>query len=169
MSLTPIPFAFIQQRVTLAWDEALWGYEHQLVGWSGVVALAQHRLCSHSTLSEIELSGLDKSQTSRIGELLRELAGDANQEHEATALKKWLYLVLAWTLDQKARLTDPLAQVEAIYADFDYPIEIENFVRYMPVTYNYDPMQHSSEENENRLFDHWKNYLTAASLEFGGV
>ena len=167
MSLTPIPFLFIRERNSLSWRDALWGYEHQMIGWSGIVDLAKNRLCSASDVREIELSCLGKSETHQVGELLRELAASEPEKLGSMSVRKWLFLMLAWIFDNKAHTDDPLGEVETIYADFDYPSEIENFVRYMPVTDGYDPSQHSSEENENRLFENWKKYLDAAQHEFG--
>ncbi|MGH8558482.1 MAG: DUF2247 family protein [Methylococcales bacterium] len=53
--------------------------------------------------------------------------------------KKWFFLVLAWLFEKITNVSDPLSEVEAIYADFDDPPEIEAFVSYMPVTDGYDP------------------------------
>jgi hypothetical protein len=165
--LTPIPFPFIQERVSLSWRDALWGYEHQMIGWSGIVDLAKDRLCASSDRREIELSCHGKSETPQIGELLRDLAASELDEQESTSVKKWLFLTLAWIFDQKDRIDDPLGDVEKVYADFDYPIDIENFVRYMPVTDSYDPRQHGGQQNENRLFTNWKEYLDATWREVG--
>jgi hypothetical protein len=52
-----------------------------------------------------------------------------------------------------------LETVEAIYADFDYPEEVAQFVRYMPVTDGYDPSCYSAEESQARLFEKWQGYL----------
>ncbi|ENW7688323.1 DUF2247 family protein, partial [Neisseria gonorrhoeae] len=43
--------------------------------------------------------------------------------------------------------------------DFDYPEEIESFVRYMPPKDGYIPSNHSYEENIARLYSHWEHYL----------
>ena len=48
---------------------------------------------------------------------------------------------------------------ERIYADFDYPSELESFVRYMPVTDKYNPKAHSATENHARLMSKWKAFL----------
>ncbi|EKM0378388.1 DUF2247 family protein, partial [Cronobacter turicensis] len=42
---------------------------------------------------------------------------------------------------------------------FDYPEEIKSFVRYMPVSEDYDPSKHTVEENIQRLYSNWKDYL----------
>jgi len=165
MNLMPIPFLFIRKYVSLSWGEALWGYEHKMIGWSDVVELAKDRLRSDSDEREIELSRLDKSSTFRIGELLRELAASEPEKLRLMSIKKWLFLVLLWTFENKDLTDDPLAEVETIYADFNYPSEIENFVRYMPATDGYDPSQHSQKDNENRLFENWRKYLDVAQHE----
>ncbi|GAA4018174.1 DUF2247 family protein [Actimicrobium antarcticum] len=162
MSLTPIPFFFIKERTSLSWRDALWGYERQMIGWSGIVDLAKIRLYSESDVREIELSCLGKSETYKVGELLRELATSEPEKLGNLSVRKWLFLMLAWVFENKANTDDPLSEVETIYADFDYPSEIENFVRYMPVTDDYDSSKHSIEENENRMFSNWKKYLDTA-------
>ena len=167
MNIMSIPFSFIREQVSLSWREALWGYEHKMISWLDVVNLAKERLHSVSDSREIELSCLDKSGTSRIGELVKELAVLEPEELGLISEKKWLFLKLAWVLYNKDRIDDPLAEVEMIYADFDYPIEIEGFVRYMPVTDDYDPSHHSKEDNERRLFEIWGKYLDVARHEVG--
>lgn len=57
---------------------------------------------------------------------------------------------------------DPLGEVEEIYSDFDYPEEMENFVRYMPASNGYDQTRHTLEENNRRLFESWERYLSNA-------
>lgn len=164
--MTPIPYSFVRERLKLSWRDALWGYEHQMIGWSAVVDLATDRFCAGSNdLLEIELAGLTKMETFQVGDLLRELANASSGDDSAIVQRKWLYLSLAWLFENKASIPDPLGDVESIYADFDYPPEIENFVRYMPVTDGYDPSAHTKDENENRLFRKWREYLVAAESE----
>jgi hypothetical protein len=165
--LTPIPYSFVRERLRLSWREALWGYEHQLIGWSAVVDLAIERLCSGSDDPlEIELASLTKMETYQVGELLRKLAGTSPEEDGVLVQRKWLYLLLAWLFENKGSVPDPFGEVEAIYADFGYPPEIEGFVRYMPVTDDYDPSAHTKDENENRLYEKWREYLVTSESEF---
>jgi len=167
MQLTPIPSSFVRKHLNLSWKDALWGYEHQMIGWPSIVDLAMDRLCagSNDTL-EIELSGLNKMEVQQIGELLRKLADTKCDGNKEISQRKWLYLILAWLFENKTNVPDPLGQIETIYADFDYPVEVESFVRYMPVTDGYNPSLHSKDENEIRLYENWQKYLTAAKLEF---
>jgi hypothetical protein len=165
--LTPIPYSFVHNRLRLSWRDALWGYEHQMLGWSAIVDLATERLSAGSNDPlEIELASLTKMETYQVGELLRKLASVSPEEDGVLAQRKWLYLLLAWLFENKERLSDPLGEVETIYANFDYPPEIESFVRYMPVTDGYDPSAHTKDENENRLFGKWREYLVTSESEF---
>jgi hypothetical protein len=167
MQLTPIPYLFVRELVSLSWRDALWGYEHRMLGWSDIVNLAVDRLCAGSDdLLEIELASLTKSEASQVGDLLRKLVEISPEGNEALGQKKWLYLILAWLFENKASVSDPLATVETIYADFDYPVEIGSFVRYMPPMDQYDPSIHSKEENEARLYEKWRSYLDRMCLEF---
>jgi hypothetical protein len=156
-----IPYSFIREYVFLSWRDALWGYEHQLICWSDIVAMAEDRLSlvpDNST--ELELAFLGKSDTQQIGELLRDLSNNEPDDGGNLTDKKWLFLVLAWLFKNKEAVADPLAEVASIYADFNYPTEIESFVNYMPVTDGYDPSNHSIEENKARLYSKWEEYLS---------
>lgn len=166
--LITIPYSFLRERLRLSWRDALWGYEHQIIGWSDVVDLAIERLSAGSNVSlEIELASLTKMETYQVGDLVRKLANTSPEENEVLTRRKWLYLQLAWLFENKESVPDPLGKVEIIYANFDYPPEIEGFVRYMPITNGYDSSAHTKTENENRLYGKWLEYLYTAESEFG--
>jgi hypothetical protein len=76
---------------------------------------------------------------------------------------KWLYLVLAWLYEHRAEVPDPLQRVEEVYADFGYPEQLANFVRYLPME---GPGLGSREANERRLFERWKRYIDGAASKF---
>ncbi|WP_077611771.1 DUF2247 family protein [Clostridium sp. Marseille-P2415] len=52
-----------------------------------------------------------------------------------------------------------MQKIEMIYADFDYPSDMENFISYMPITDNYIPVEHTKEENENRLLANLDSFI----------
>jgi hypothetical protein len=163
-----IPSSFLHNRIHLSWNDVLWGYNRQMLGWSAVVDLATDRLSGESNDPiEIELAGLQKSQAHQVGELLHKLSEKEEAADADLTKRKWLYLTLSWLFENKKNVTDPLGEVETIYADFDYPKELETFVRYMPVIDDYDPGQHSKAVNEERLFEHWRKYLHDAERQLG--
>jgi hypothetical protein len=157
-NIMPIPYSFMLDNIYLSWKDVLWGYERQLIGWSDAVHLAEERLLSGSEdPNELELASLGKSDAYRVSDLLHILANNDSHEKDYTSEKKWLFLVLAWLFKNINKVKDPLGEVEAIYADFDYPSEIEPFVRYMPSTKNMN--------NENNLFVIWEKYLSKTKQE----
>lgn len=160
MNIGIIPTSFILEKVPLTWPEALWGYEHALLGWRSIVQIAENRLSNGSDdPMENELASLTKDYTWKVGELLRELSNkcmDVNHNHTT---KKWLYLVLAWIYFNRSDFEDPLRMVEVVFAEFDYPKEIKQFVGFMPATSEYDPCVRTLEENEARLYQLWSEYL----------
>ncbi|MCL5022339.1 MAG: DUF2247 family protein [Nitrospirae bacterium] len=165
-----IPISFIKRRCQLSWQEAAWGYEHKFLGWKDIIELARSLAdgCSDDAIVIVkELSSLDKDRVWLVGELLNKLAASEQPESDEHLRRKWLYLVLARLFDRRRDLDDPLGEVEAVYADFDYPSEIEGFVRYMPVSGTYDPAKHPVSDNESRLFMLWEEYLDRKSKEFG--
>lgn len=155
-----VPYQFIQENSPfLDWCDMLWGYERMLIGWSDAVGFAKDRSTGQYDEDIIELSEVGKDTDFRVGELLRVLSLRQGECDEDRSRHRWLKLVLGWLLRSRSNYVDPLAEVESIYADFDYPVEIESFVRYMPVTDGYDASMHSLEENEKRLYVNWEEYL----------
>jgi hypothetical protein len=125
MSVSAIPVTFISDRVSLNWSEVLWGYEKKLIGWHSVVQLAENRLLNGSNgATDIELASLGKEQAGSVGDLLRQLVATSTASSEEDAKQKWLYLTLSWVFENRADYSDPLAVVEEVYADFDYPERI---------------------------------------------
>lgn len=47
---------------------------------------------------------------------------------------------------------DPMGTVELIYQGFDFPMGMENLVRYMPPQDGYRPEKHSAQQNGERFF-----------------
>ncbi|HEZ8210006.1 TPA: DUF2247 family protein, partial [Neisseria gonorrhoeae] len=102
-----------------------------------------------------KLSLTNKSNILELKPVLEDLAS----ETRGYSPKNWLYILLNDVFHRKEEFYGPLGEVEKIYADFDYPEEIESFVRYMPPKDGYIPSAHTYEENIARLYSHWEHYL----------
>lgn len=168
MIIKQIPISFINKHCQISWQDASWGYVHQLLGWKDIVDLAKSLVASGSNDEMVmELSSLSKDKVWLVGDLLKKLAASERPERDESIRRKWLYLVLVWLFEKRIDIEDPLGEVEAVYADFDYPSEIQGFVRYMPVSGNYDPTKHALIDNEHRLFSLWQEYLDRTRRELG--
>jgi hypothetical protein len=169
MTPQPLPLEFVFNHVSLTWRELLWGYEHGWADWTCLRELAVRQLCNEeqSKPALVELAGLLDIDASAAGGLARTVAMDEPTAPEDDIRKKWLFLILLWIFENRDHFIDPLDLVEEIFCDFDHPLDIVKFIRYMPAQQDYDPRQHSTAENEERLLTYWREYLTNAERLYG--
>lgn len=78
-----------------------------------------------------------------------------------SSVRKWTYLELKAAYEMRERLRDPLAIVEQIYADFEYPPRVAPFVRYMPPP-------PGAAVGEEAIYDRWSKYLSDEAAELIG-
>lgn len=162
-----VPLPFIRGLTRLSWADAAWGYHNQYISWPDAIDLACDRLAENEDdPTVVELAGLSKADASETGQLLDRLAARTVDGDEKAIKAKWLYLSLAWLFENQSSLPDLFEAVEEIYSDFDYPEDVAQFVRYMPVTDEYDPGDYSVQENHSRLLAKWRSYLDGKSLLF---
>ena len=165
METVSIPYQFIRERLVLTWTDVAWGFQNGWLQADAVVTYAVEKLAEgdEADAAEVELAGLMPAELARVPALLDEVVKSKGADY-STAKANWLYLVLAWVFENRNDSDDPLGLVEEIYADFNYPSEIRNFVRYMPPEDGYEAKAHAHKENLNRLFREWESYLDS----FGG-
>lgn len=167
MNLYPIPFDFIDESTHLSWCDVKWGYENNLITSDVPIKKAEKSLLTGVYSNpELELSFVIRGEVNQVTPFLKQLCSGFEQKDELLIKKKWLFIVLNWLWNNRNNFEDPLAEVEMIYADFDYPPEIEGFIKYMPPSDGYDPSKHSQIENINHLMDKWKSYLEKESTVF---
>lgn len=167
MNLYPVPFYFFDKITNLSWCDIKWGYENNLITSELPIKKAESAvLTGNYKAPELELSFVLPGQSDRIVLFLKELCSEPELEDDSTVKKKWLFIVLYWLWNNLDNFKDPLDEVEKIYADFDYPSEIEGFVKYMPPSDGYDPSIHTQVENINNLMNNWKIYLEKESALF---
>lgn len=158
-----IPLSFSMKRAPLTWGDVVWAYHRNILSWKDLVSFADFKLSSgYFNDKEMEISLLGKDRIAEISAAADSLAG-LNEDRERTAKNKWLYLSLAWLFENKEHMDDPLSVVEGIYTDFDYPPDIQSFVRYMPATDDYDPRDHTAEQNSERLMGLFEAFLNQNS------
>jgi hypothetical protein len=157
-----LPFDFVAARISLSWRDASWAISEHIVAPSFAVELAnawaQDRPGEEAVL-ELAARDVDEPVLDLVTQLAqREPDVDITQQRA-----KWAFVLLEWLFLHRERFLDPLAIVERIYADFEYPEDVETFVRYMPMQ-GEDPG--SRERNEQRLYERWSQYLERARARF---
>lgn len=129
-SIQPLQTAFVKKLASVDWREAVWGLEHGWLGWRSLVELAQSGDPASDAASELARCGKDQSH--EAVELARTLASREGPPDIESIRKKWLYLSLAWLYSRRQDIPEVWKLVELLYAEFEYPEEMEDFVPYMP-------------------------------------
>lgn len=158
-----LPYAFLMENTDLSWSDIEFGLEHMLISPSIAIEHAASDLL-HSTNplpEETDLAG--RSDADPVLEIVSTLAAREVDRDDNLTREKWLFLVLAWLYECRQHLAEPLAAVEQVYSDFDYPNAIASFVRYMPM---HGPDLGTPEANAARLFKHWEDYLRICRKRF---
>src|SRR5262245_51020247 len=147
------PYDFLRRRVDLSWREVQYGLHRGWFGIEEVDVLAMDKIASVETPSVL----LQKLGGERIDaerrELVDLLAREEPSQAEADMLRKWLYLALSWFYECRDQYPDPFENVECVYADFGYPVEIKSFVRCMPTA------ERGVANWKDLLYSRWKKYL----------
>ena len=129
-----IPLSFSMNTLPLGWSDIAWAYHKHILAWKDVVKYADQKVLSGDfNDKEAAISLFGKENTEDIVQAADTLAEQSGGDTEI-AKRKWLFISLSWLFSNKDTIDDPLALVEDIYEDFDYPPEIQAFVRYMPPT-----------------------------------
>jgi hypothetical protein len=139
--------------------ELAYGYEH---GWLGRSAAVQVALAGYGKFLEPppayeELALLLSDSFYRVPDLIREIVRANSSGEDCSRI--WLYLALAWAYVHRVEYSDPLSIVEQLYADFDYPDEIEGFVRFLPVPQGLPT-------GEAALYRRWSEYLESSGMKY---
>lgn len=127
-----IPAAFVVARAMPTGAELAYGFRE---GWLTsvdvvAVALAKYEADLPLRSGEEELALLLSEDLDRVDELITDL--EIVDEPSEQRARLWLFLALAWLLEHRQDFRDPLEVIEMLYADFDYPDEIQGLVRFMP-------------------------------------
>lgn len=165
-SLSPT-LDFCMQSADLQWIDVIWGIENGLLTWKDVRNFALHRMSNpQSTTFDVENSivALGKNNASEIMDLARDAASFDSPIVLEQQKEKWLFLLLKWAYENRSSIPYPLGVVDELYADFGYPEDLEPFVAFLPPKDGWEPLKHTAQENEERLFRNWELYLKNSSF-----
>jgi hypothetical protein len=163
-NVLPLTANFVLESAHVTWAEVVWAYKLGLIGWRTLKEFAQAALQSTPEDDELlQLASVRKEDASKAEGLARQLASRGPELDETTAQKKWLYLLLKRLYENRSSVADPFGLVEHVYADFEYPQELEGFVRWMPATEAVSTL----EEGAARMDRKWRTYLEECASKFG--
>lgn len=151
---------FIARHVDLLPAEIARGYRLGYVNEQDVVHLAETAAGRwHSSPAALEeLSLLLSDEIDRVPDLIDQLENDSPTD-DFDPSRVWLFLVLSMLWERGKSSPDALDSIEQIYAEFDYPDEIQEFVPFLPAPAGV----HSGEA---ALEGRWRSYLEERQREF---
>lgn len=161
-----LPYDYVVSHVSLTWSDILFALEHNLMAKNAAVKYAYDVIEKEEKPTQTVLALAWVNNEEEIDFYLNELTNQIVEQEENTSQEKFLYLLLNWIFEHKEQFSDTLQMVEIIYADFDYPEEISNFVRYMPPSQPASPSIKGYVSGIERLFNKWELYLKAAKIKF---
>lgn len=158
-----LPYDYVSRKIKLTWQDIKYAIEKNYLSPIAAIEHAVAELSEKEEYSQeiMELACLRPEEP--IKPYLEKLVNIDVSYDEEIILDKWLYLILDWLFNNKDKYADPLEIVEQVYADFDYPQQISNFVRYMPSN---EPDFGSLELNKKHMYNKWKEYLTEQEKRF---
>ncbi|MCT4612544.1 MAG: DUF2247 family protein [Clostridia bacterium] len=152
-------------EVEKEWNYILWGIENKIVNMDSFIKYVQIYIASSSNLDIPELIELawGRHSIDETVELLKiaskSRVSSLSLDYNGYEARVWLYSILSYEMGKLKSISKFLDRVEEIYADFDYPIEIEGFVRYMPPVESEYIKNNSKEESEEKMYEYSKKFL----------
>jgi len=148
------------------WECIFWGIKEQLLEPNNAIMYANKIIenAPDSDVNEIiELLITDEADRDSILVLIEKMFSDKKDlERKKISALRTLRIILL--LEIQKSITDNqklLDKIEDIYADFDYPSDMEGFISYMPAQDNeYDVLNRSSQENQQRLINSFKVFMS---------
>ncbi|MFW0793267.1 DUF2247 family protein [Gordonia sp. CPCC 205515] len=128
-----IPTSFIEERAKLTPAELKYGFENGWITEGTVVELALSSVVADGDdLHVVEaLSLLLSDELDRVRELMADLLNGRDV---------WVYLASAWVHANSDHFDEPpFSVIEKLYADFDYPAQMEGFIGFMPLPPGEEP------------------------------
>jgi len=160
-----LQYGYVVSIVPVTWKDTLVGMEREIVSYDFAKQFADACL-NNGQYSDLFVELLEVNHFHDAVKHVEALAS-TEAEHDvmdiAHSKEKWLLAILTWVYENQGSFDDPLGVVEELYAKFEYPKDIENFVRYMPTTL---PDLGSKQRNEERLILFWHEYIQSKKLEY---
>jgi hypothetical protein len=95
------------------------------------IALAALKTDRKLSPPEEELALLLSREADQVPDLVDALEVAGGQQDNVTAI--WIFLALAWIYEHRSSFDNPFQTIDMLYADFEYPTEMESLISYMPV------------------------------------
>jgi hypothetical protein len=162
MLSTAMSIDFLKRLQTMpSWAEMEYAFLHRLVPIKTVIDYAKTMIAADDAKNPEVVFIASAPTDESIAESVHRLAKVDFDSCQDKIQLFWANAVLAWVYEHRSSCDDLLSVVEEIYADFGYPSELAQFVRYMPSN---APDLGSREANEYRMIASMGRYVAECVL-----
>ncbi|MFR1807541.1 MAG: DUF2247 family protein [Pygmaiobacter massiliensis] len=145
---------FDKYHVNITWHDIYLGLKKDFLNLEDVRDYALRCLESEANSCE-EINDLawkndDKTFVFSCIEKIIKNKGIVNDEESKS---KWQYCIIKSLRDSILNYQELSSKLDELYADFDYPEDMEEFISYMPIKDGYNPAKHSKEDNIQRIMN----------------
>ena len=155
---------FEKCNLRMHWGDLYWGIKESLLDIKLVSKFAVEFIMSDSQVDIDEIYELAwetedrESVLNLIERVLMKLLVQENQDYELI-MRRWRYCIVKTLKEQEHDISVLFDKVEIIYADFNYPVEMIGFIKYMPTDNLYNSANYSKEESEQRMIDEIDGFI----------
>ncbi len=149
-------------KMTLDWNIVYYGIKCDFLSIDTAKKFAYRKIECNDQVSEEELE-LAWNLTNKLDilECIEKILSDSDKTDSSLKVvkDKIRIAIIIYLYDTEKNTNKLFDLIEVIYADFDYPMDMESFIPYMPTNDKYIPSQHSYEENMNYLLSKLKTFI----------
>lgn len=141
-------------KMTLDWHIIYFGIKHDFLNMDIAKTFVYRKIECNDHVSEEELDlAWNFSNKLDILECIEKILSVYEKTDSCfeIAKDKIRIAIIIHLYDVEKNVNKLFELIEAVYADFDYPVDMECFIPYMPVNDEYISSQHNYEENINYL------------------
>ncbi|MBP3041819.1 DUF2247 family protein [Bacillaceae bacterium Marseille-Q3522] len=155
-------------KINFDWKTLYVGLKLGLISYSDISKFAIEYLESHTDSNNQYIIHLAwDNNDSDCDEILMNVLKESKVNHlfpdsDVWQLekRKWRFYILSYLKNMyQSDFDELLNKIAEVYADMDYPEDMDNFINYLTPKDGYNPSQYSHEENVARLIKFFNNFL----------
>lgn len=160
--------ALKQNKIKYDWRTIYVGFKLDIIKHSDIVNYAVEFLTNYPDISnpdivELAWGGDNIDYESLLVHILKEThINDLNLDADVWRIekRKWRFGILAYLkLEHQDDPEGLLNKITEVYADFDYPEDMDSFIIYLEPKDGFNPSQHSKQDNVNRLINLFNDFM----------
>ncbi|MCL1924404.1 MAG: DUF2247 family protein [Defluviitaleaceae bacterium] len=165
-----ISYSYFSNLVTLNWNDILFAIEHRYLPYQAAIEHSSLQLSNNLNSSPQEVLDLvcltpeEVIFSHSIHPYIDKLVETVPKAEKEETIDKIMYVLLDWIFENQENFDNPLEVAQIVYADFDYPKSISEFVGYMPSEVS--DLNLVGVKGVERMLINWKSYLEKEKLRF---